>query len=104
MPRKSPHPETCERCPNRYSERGCPCWLRADHGLVETNIATGEERITTGCMWDHLPRWFANVIMASNRPAAAVESCRNEIARGFERVAIAASKIQPVMLGGDRDG
>jgi hypothetical protein len=36
-----------------------------------------------------LPLYLTEVIMASNRPAAAIESTRNEIADGLSRIATA---------------
>jgi hypothetical protein len=86
-PERVPHPQTCEPCPQRYSEHGCPCWIDESYGLIETNIATGEERLITGCYYAVMPRLFKHVIAASNRPAAAVEDTRNEIVKGFSRVA-----------------
>lgn len=79
--RKTPHPQTCERCPHRFSEVGCPCWVGPEAGLLETNIATGEERMVTGCFYAVLPRLLIHVIRASNRPAAAMESLRNGVSR-----------------------
>ncbi len=71
-----PHPETCEKCPHRFSERGCPCWVK---GVVETNIQTGEVRSSEGCFYQMFPKWIVHVLQASNRPAAALESLRNEM-------------------------
>lgn len=61
----------CKDCSE--STKGCPCWTE----LVETNIQTGEERITKECLFKLMPRLMVEVIKASNRPAAAVESMRN---------------------------
>jgi hypothetical protein len=77
--------ENCRRCPQRNDEHGCPWWWE----LMEANVATGEERLTKGCGKALLPRLMVEVIKASNRPAAAVESCRNEIAGGFAQVVAA---------------
>lgn len=41
---------------------------------------------------------MVEVIKASNRPAAAIESTRNEIAKGFATLATLA---MPELLGGD---
>lgn len=88
--RRKPHPETCERCPNRYSDRGCPFWIRPEDGVVEEQLNNpGTSRITTGCLFGdgHFTRWLIQIIAASNRPAAAVEMCKTEIAVGLEKVA-----------------
>jgi hypothetical protein len=88
--RRKPHPETCERCPNRYSERGCPFWIKPEHGVVEEQINNpGTSRVTTGCLFGdgHFTRWLIQIVAASNRPAAAVEMCKTEIALGLQRVA-----------------
>ena len=70
----------CENCPECNNENGCPCWTE----IIETNIVTGEERLTKACLFSIFPRIVVELIKASNRPAAAVESTRNEIVRGFE--------------------
>ena len=63
----------CKDCPE--SEKGCPCWTE----IIETNLQSGEERITKDCLYKLLPRLMVEVIKASNRPAAAVESMRNSL-------------------------
>lgn len=68
---------------------------------METNIRTGEERFITGCFYQVIPRLMVEVIKASNRPAAAIESTRNEIAEGLHRVAQAVTlhgRGVPLML------
>ena len=48
----------------------------------------GEEtKIVDGCGFEQLPRYLHEVVKASNRPAAAIESTRNEIVNGFSRIA-----------------
>lgn len=75
------NPFECKECPE--SEKGCPCWTE----IIETNIQTGAERITKDCLFKLMPRLMIEVIKASNRPAAAVESMRNSLvenlAHGF---------------------
>jgi len=92
--KRKPHPETCERCPNRYSEHGCPAWVRAEQGIIEEDPnVPGSARVTTGCMWPHLPRWLAHGIAAGNRSAAAIESNRNAMdktLKGFRSSVLAA--------------
>ena len=67
------NPFECKECPE--SEKGCPCWVE----ILETNIQTGEERITKDCIFKLLPRLMIEVIKASNRPAAAIEATRNSL-------------------------
>lgn len=69
----------CKKCPERNDEQGCPVWWE----VVECNLQTQEERLVKACGFSLLPKYLTEVIKASNRPAAAVESCRNEIAQGF---------------------
>lgn len=83
------HPQTCERCPHRYSERGCPAWLSADNGFVEENPRTGETRVLTGCFYQVWPRIMSYVVMAANRPAAVLQEWRNEMAQGLGRLSTA---------------
>lgn len=77
------NPDTCEKCPHRTDPNGCPCWIGPQAGFLETNVATGEERFIVGCFYQVIPKLMVEVIKASNRPAAAVESIRNEM---FERM------------------
>ena len=72
------NPFECKECPE--SEKGCPCWTE----LVETNIQTGEERITKDCLLKLMPRLMIEVIKASNRPAAAIESTRNSLLESLD--------------------
>lgn len=76
---------------------GCPLWwvTRWTNGSEEKEIAQ--------CGLVQLPHYLTEVIKASNRPAAAIESTRNEIAVGLARVAESiprlAERIQAPMLG-----
>lgn len=79
-----PHPQTCERCPNRYSERGCPCWM----AVTETNEVTGEVRARQGCFYQIVLEWMATLATAGNRHAAATTSMRNELVRGLEHMVL----------------
>lgn len=99
MAKKQPNPHTCERCPHRYSEIGCPCWITAERGIVETDGQGGEQRVTTGCMWEHIPRWFAKGIACSNRPAAAIESLRNEMVDVLNAFREDVARVNRVMIG-----
>ena len=92
---KHPTTNTCEKCPNRYKPEGCPCWIDKTAGFMKTNIQTGEEDFITGCFYQVVPFLMIEVVKASNRPAAVMESVRNEIANGFSKV---ASVIAPIMI------
>lgn len=76
----------CEKC-RWKGGAGCPFWIDRQAGFMETNVATGEERFVEGCFFQVMPRLMVHVVQASNRPAAAIESTRNEIAKGFARMA-----------------
>lgn len=91
-----PHPKTCPQCPNRYTLRGCPHWITEAHGFEEENIQTGEKRRVTGCYHTVSVRMMDHVVQASNRPAAAVESTRNEIVKGFVRVTDQVIKLSNI--------
>ncbi len=76
----------CSKCPrNADPERGdsCPAWWE----WTAENIQSGETKIVRMCGWQAMPQFLTEVIKASNRPAAAVESTRNEIATGLGRIA-----------------
>lgn len=68
----------------------CPAWLE----LLERNDK-GEERITKDCSFKLMPRMMIEVIKASNRPAAAIESTRNEIVRGFQNLSATIALVGP---------
>jgi hypothetical protein len=82
----------CAKCPENGDETkgaACPCWWET----VQTDIQSGEIKIWKSCAWQQLPVYLTEVIKASNRPAAAVESMRNQIAQGFTKVADALPRI-----------
>lgn len=88
-------------CPrNSDPERGkyCPAWTE----YVETNMQTGDERVTKECVFKALPRFMIETVKAANRPAAAVESTRNELARGFDQINANLERIPALLL--DRKG
>jgi hypothetical protein len=74
----------CARCPKhaRIADGGCPAWWET----IQTNSESGEVAVWRECAWIQMPVYLIEVIKASNRPAAAVESTRNEIANGFNRL------------------
>mgnify|MGYP000736351240 CR=1 FL=1 len=82
-------------CPrNNDPEKGayCPAWTE----YTETNHQTGEDRIQKECMFTAMPKFMAHTLAAANRPAAAIESTRNEIAKGFSQVSEAVSQIPQI--------
>ena len=97
----------CYRCPKDGAadkSRGCPRWWKT----VQTNVQTGETKVWEECGDVQWPVYATEIIKASNRPAAAVESCRNEVAVGLARVAsvmadAVALAVPGMMLAGPRD-
>ena len=70
----------CHKCPKDGASdgsRGCPWWWKTTH----ENVSTNEIKVIEECGKVQLPLFLVEVIKASNRPAAAVESARNEISR-----------------------
>jgi len=65
----------CKKCPQRNDEEGCPVWWE----FMQMNVATGEERLEKMCGFQAMPIFLIEVIKASNRPAAAIESMRNSM-------------------------
>lgn len=54
---------------------------------IATDIATGKETLVRSCGAGQLQTYMIEVIKASNRPAAAVESMRNEMVNGVATLA-----------------
>lgn len=75
---------TCPRTDDPREKRYCPFW--SDDPLIWENTRTGESR-SYHCAAMMMMQTQKEVIAASNRPAAAVESVRNEIVQGFSQVA-----------------
>ena len=69
----------CKRCPGRNDADGCPAWVE----YVQVQAGSGAERLTKECLFQALPVFLVEVIKASNRPAAAVESMRNDVVGGL---------------------
>lgn len=89
----SKHAFDCARCPQKSGDGGCPMWWETLH----TNVATSEEKWLKSCGFEQLPLYLIEVIKASNRPAAAVESTRNEIALGLARLLDATQVNRPLI-------
>ena len=106
MPKYSKNALNCARCPGKRGDGGCPMWWESQF----TNGA-GDVRYVKSCGFEQLPQYLIEVIKASNRPAAAIESTRNEIAEGLARIAGAtaqtiaefADRRSSESLGGPRD-
>ncbi|MGI9297770.1 MAG: hypothetical protein ACR2QC_07720 [Gammaproteobacteria bacterium] len=75
----------CRKCPaNGNPDRGlsCPLWWET----VWTKPDGGQEVIKS-CGYEQLPLYLIEVVKASNRPAAAVESMRNQVLGGLAKFA-----------------
>lgn len=68
------HAFHCSACPETNSPKGCPAWVE----LVLTN-PSGDTKIEKSCVLQQLPMLMVEVIKASNRPAAAIESVRENL-------------------------
>ena len=79
----------CKKCPQSNGEKGCPMWWE----FMALDIASGKEELKKMCGYAALPTFLTAVIEASNRPAAAIESTRNEIAKGLKKVALAVNTM-----------
>ena len=87
----------CQKCPGKGGDDGCPVWWET---IWEQ--ASGETKIVKGCGFEQLPMYLTEVVKASNRPAAAVESMRNEMAKNAKHfIGVMQKKIG--MNNGDQD-
>lgn len=87
----SKHAFNCAKCPGKGGDDGCPAWWET----VWNNVADGQTKVIRGCGFEQLPLYIVELIKASNRPAAAVESARNEIANGFEQLVSTMRALPP---------
>ena len=67
----------CKKCPECNDENGCPMWWET---IWEK--PSGEVKIIKACGYTQLPLYLIELVKASNRPAAAIESFRNEMVKG----------------------
>lgn len=88
----------CPRTSNPEAKHYCPAWSA---GVVYRHDVTGEERVVN-CAFEALMPALTQVIAASNRPAAAIEATRNEIAEGLGRVAQAMAQVPMRLLPGGK--
>jgi hypothetical protein len=78
----------CSKCPQSNTGDGCPNWLE----FMQTNIHTGEDRLTKMCGYQAMPMFMTEVIRASNRPAAEIGALRGDMIQ-----ALANSATHPDM-------
>lgn len=86
------------RCPrNNDPEKGtyCPAWTE----YMESN-PQGEERLQKECLFSAMPKFMIHTLAAANRPAAAIESLRNETTDHLGQI---ASAIRHKQIGQDKD-
>jgi hypothetical protein len=73
----------CDNCPEKTGEEGCPAW----NEIIMTNIQSGEDKIVKGCNFQLMPFIMTEAIKASNTSANTFADIKNEIARGYSRIA-----------------
>ena len=77
----------CDNCPREWDpekDRFCVMWWE----YTQMNDK-GEQKISKGCGFRELPHFLTEVIKASNRPAAAIESIRNETLQAIRNHSLA---------------
>lgn len=57
------------------------------------DVGSGKEELKKMCWFQAMPIFFTETLRASNRPAAAIESTRNEISRGFQHLTEAVLRL-----------
>lgn len=89
----------CKRCPESSGPDGCPVWWETtweDKG--------GNVDLIKSCGFQQLPMYLIEVVKASNRPAAAIESMRNETVGGFNRIVSGLQEFSSRMLAAPKGG
>jgi hypothetical protein len=86
----------CKKCPGNNTPDGCPMWWE----IVETNLQSGEERITKDCGYVLMPRFMTATIQAGNRPAAAIESFRNAFIHAMQDTNQNRLELEPPQKNG----
>ena len=89
----------CPRNNDPQAGTYCPAWTE----YVQTNVQTGEERIVKQCVFQAIPHFMIETLMASNRPAAAMETTRNELAKGFSEISRQMQLLPSVLHFRDPD-
>lgn len=74
------------QCKTDKQRAKCVWWIGPESGLIETNQATGEVRVVSGCFTEVALRWMRNLAMTDEINAAATTSLRNVIASSTEGV------------------
>lgn len=97
---------TNRKCPKTNDQNAkffCPAW---HDGIVWTNSQTNEEKIVN-CSFEMMIPAMIEVIQASNRPAAAIESTRNEISKqlqeGFTYIGDAMNNVNLLAYNEEKD-
>lgn len=91
--------ESCKKCINYPGESyTCPAWIGAEAGFMETNVQTGEDRFVKGCFYQVIPKLMIHVVKASNRPAAAMEGLRNQLATAMEAQMLSHNNGAPLRI------
>lgn len=90
----------CDKCPKSNDESGCPAWQE----IIMENPRTGDTSIEKGCLYVMMPKLLVQVIQAANRPAAAIESTRNELVQALgnmsQGIAVALTNTVNVLPNG----
>jgi hypothetical protein len=73
------HAFECKECPQSNDKRGCPAWQE----IIMENPRTGDTSIEKACLYVMMPKLLIQVIQAANRPAAVIESTRNELVQAL---------------------
>ncbi len=68
------HAFECSECPESNGKNGCPMWWE----FLAKDAGASQPELKKMCGYQALPTFLTEVISASNRPAAAIESMRNE--------------------------
>lgn len=82
----------CPRNNDPEKDKYCPAWTE----YMETNQSTGEERMQKECLFTAMPKFMIETMKAANRPAAAIESVRNEVTEGLGRIAQGVEGVQRI--------
>jgi hypothetical protein len=100
MPKYSENAFNCSKCPENGGYGGCPAWWE----IVWEKPNTDEVKVEKGCGLEMMPKLLLEVLKASNRPAAAVESMRNEMKKDFgSLLSLASVAVSKQIEGGNGD-
>lgn len=85
------NPETCPKCPHRFSERGCPRWMK----VTETDETTGVTREKHDCFYEIMARWMTQMAKLAACDAKATCDIRNEVVKRQDALAQLFMEWQP---------